>query len=249
MTHSTDIRFQDHIGLVHLHAKKGLKWADGAGCGLDYDDLFQIASVAFCIAADGFKPEMGLKFSTYYSTVVFSEFRREIGIMTGVKNLNPAQRNEIDERNEHNRQRAGQGLAPLPTMNYGIRATPFSSMPTPYEDDLFEDSLASETGSPEEIVAFRQTLAMATEALSPLAQLVLNWLHDPPPELVREVEAQAAHADLRVSRGLRGQKGGRDGISLTAIRKFLALVGNVRKEEWLLAEAELMNVVKQIEQD
>ena len=242
------IRFQDHIGLVHLHAKKGYKWAEGAGCGLDYDDLFQTASVAFCIAVDGFKPEMGLRFSTYYSTVVFSEFRREIGIMTGVKNLNPAQRSDIEARNEQNRQRAESGLAPLPACNYGIRATPFSSMATLFEDEVFEDHLAGDMDTPEEELAFKQTWFAAIQSLSPLAQLMLDWLQSPPPELVREVEAQAAHADVRLARGLRGQKGGRDGVNLASIKKFLMLVADMPKEALMLAEAELMKVVQQLEE-
>ncbi|MEJ7805262.1 MAG: hypothetical protein WKG03_05000, partial [Telluria sp.] len=90
------LRFQDNVGLIHLQAKKGFKWADGAHSNLTYEDMYQVASIAFCIAAEGFNPDLGHKFSTYYSMVAFSEFRKEIGIMTGVKKLDQAQRDEIE---------------------------------------------------------------------------------------------------------------------------------------------------------
>ncbi|UUZ75403.1 hypothetical protein LP414_27185 [Polaromonas sp. P1(28)-13] len=85
-------KFEDHIGIIHMQAKFGLKWAHGAGVRMDYDDMFQEASLAFLAAAKGYDPETGLKFSTYFTKVAFSQFRQTIGVMTGVKNLNTTQR-------------------------------------------------------------------------------------------------------------------------------------------------------------
>lgn len=246
------LRYEDNIGLIHLQAKQGFKWAHGAGSGLDYEDMFQVASAAFCIAAEGFNPEAGHKFSTYYSQVAFTEFRREIGIMTGVKNLNDEQRAEIAARKAENKQRRKDGLPELPEMNYGLAPVRFGDMTVQGEEGEaatpFEATLAAECMSPEEQLERRQVWEQATANLSPLASLIVDWLRDPPEELVREIEAQRAHADQCNAVGKRAY-GLRDGLTIAAVSKFLQLIGDVPKRELMLAEAELMKVVEAIEKE
>lgn len=245
----TALRFEDNIGLIHLQAKQGYRWAQGAGSGLDYNDMFQVASAAFCIAAAGFNPDTGHKFSTYYTTVAFSEFRKEIGIMTGVKNLNEGQREEIAARKAENKRRRSEGLRELPDINYGLAPVSFGDLAAHVEDDTtpFEETLAAGGMSPEEQVEFRQVWERATRHLSPLAELVVEWLRDPPPELLKEIAAQRAHADQCNAAGKRAY-GLRDGITINAICKFLQLVAEVPKGELMLVERELMKVVEAIEE-
>lgn len=145
------LRYEDNVGLIHFQAKQGFKWAHNAGSGLDYEDMFQIASTAFWIAAQGYNPESGHKFSAYFTQVAFSEFRREIGIMTGVKNLNEGQRAEIAARKEENKRRRETGQPELPEVNYGLAPVSFSELTAPGEEDVampFEASLASEGMTP-----------------------------------------------------------------------------------------------------
>ena len=241
------IRFQDNVGLVHLQAKRGFKWAQGAGLSLDYDDMFQEASLAFVVAAEGFDPEAGLKFSTYFTKVAFSEFRKSIGLMSGVKNLNPTQRAEIADRNEENARRAAAAQEPLPNMNYGLNPIPFSALDASGDDEggIFESSLEGDAMTPEQILEFKQTFAQATGKLSPLARLVMDWLVDPPEEMVRELACQEAHADECVAQGKRSGIR-RDGVTIASIGKFLCLTGEVTKGQVILAEAELRRVAKQI---
>jgi hypothetical protein len=244
-------RFEDHVGLVHLQAKQGFKWAHGAGSGLDYEDMFQVASAAFCIAAEGFNPDAGHKFSTYYSQVAFTEFRKEIGVMTGVKNLNEGQRAEILARKEENKTLRSQGKAEKPEMNYGLAPMHFSAMTVPGDDESgtpFEATLASDSMTPEEQVEARQMWEQATANLSPLASLMVEWLRDPPDELLVELDAQRAHADQCNAIGKRTY-GLRDGITIAAIGRFLQMIGDVTKRELMLAEAELMKVVELIEKE
>lgn len=246
------LRFEDNIGLVHLQAKSGFRWAQGAGSGLDYEDMFQVASAAFCIAAEGFRPEEGMKFSSYYTQVAFSEFRKEIGIMTGVKNLNEKQRAEIAARKEENKQRRAQGLSELPDMNYGLAPVHFGDMRVEGDDGEsatpFESTLAADGMTPEEQVEFRQVWEQATMRLSPLARLMVDWLRDPPDELLRELASQEAYADQCKTVGKRAY-GLRDGVTIAAVSKFLQMIGDVTKRELMLAEAELMKVMQVIEKE
>lgn len=245
-----NIKFEDNIGLVHLNAKFGFKWAQGAGLSLAYDDLFQEASIAFLLAAEGYSPETGLKFSTYYTAAAFSQFRKVVGVMSGVKNLNPTQRAEIAARKEENKQRAKSALPPLYDINYGLNPVMFSHLTGPDMEggNAFEESLNSGVMSPEEIYERKQELENATANLSPLAQLVVEWMRDPPPELMKELNCQMAHADKCVELHLR-PRGMRDGLTPQNITKFLKLMTDVPDDELTLVKKELDKLTKCFEED
>lgn len=59
-----------NMGLVHFVVKRF------AGRGLDMEELFQVGCVGLCKAADGFKEELGLRFSTYAVPVILGEVKR-----------------------------------------------------------------------------------------------------------------------------------------------------------------------------
>lgn len=243
------IQFKDNVGLVHFQAKRGFKWASGSGLNLSYDDMFQEASLAFVVAANGFKPEAGYKFSAYYTMVAFSEFRKSIGIMTGVKNLNKGQRAEIDARSEENSRLSLLGLPQLPNVNYGLAPVNMSSLGTldgaEGEGESFEAGIASNARTPEDIYEAKQAWEAATVNLSPLAGLIAEWLRDPPPEMLKEFACQRAYAEECTAAGVRASSD--DGVSLKAVTKFMRLVGDIPERQMLLAQAELLDAVKQIE--
>jgi hypothetical protein len=243
------VKFEDHVGLIHQQAKNGLRWATGAGAGLDYDDMFQIASVAFLQAAEKYDPTTGFKFSAYYTQAAFSEFRREIGIMTGVKNLNAGQRAEIQERREENAQRRAAGKPELPEMNYGLRAVAFGDLPRLDDEShsSYEDNLPCDGMTPEEKVEFAQVWAEVTADLSPMAALMVEWLRDPPEQLLAEIAAQGAHSELAEAAGVR-VTGLHDGVSIAAIVDFLRMVSDVKEGELTRAKSELRKVVTRIEE-
>lgn len=244
------ISFEENVGLVHLQAKNGFKWAAGAGTGLSYEDMFQEASEAFLIAAAGFNPDAGVKFSAYYTQVAFSQFRKAIGIETGVKNLNPTQREEIAARKAENKRRASAALPQLPDMHYGISPVSFTDLGSHDEEGAapFEQSLASDAMTPEEAFEIKQAWAHVSASLSPLAQLVVEWLKNPPPALMEELRKQEAHADHRVELGMRSKAALRDGVSIASVSRFLQLVSGVSKTDLILVEDELMRAVKRIEE-
>ena len=247
-TAQQSLRFEDNIGLVHMQAKFGYRWAQAAGGQtLDYEDLFQEASIAFLLAAQGYDPDTGLKFSAYYTKVAFSQFRRAISVATGVKNLREEQRAEIAERRQENGRRGAAGLAPLPDCKFGLRPLCFSELDFPDDSGPFIDSVPSEYHSPEEILQHKQELQQVHSQLSPLAALVLEWLRDPPPELMRELNCQMAHVEQCRAHGERTH-GLRDGLSISAIAKFLKVLGaDISKGELALVKRELLDAAKTLE--
>lgn len=241
------IKFEDNVGLVHLQAKHGLHWAKGAGAALDYEDMYQIASEAFLVAAQGYDPDAGYKFSAYYTMTAFSHFRKEIGLMTGVKNINAGQKAEIIERKEENARRRAAGVAELPDIRYGVRTTSFTDMNRDGEDaDPFEQTLACDAMTPEEALEFKQVWAEITGNLSPLAALIVEWLRDPPAALLDELRKQEAYAGEADKVGKRTY-GLREGVTIKAIGKFVRLVSDVPRGELIKAEVELEKVVEAIE--
>jgi len=240
------IDFKDNIGLVHTQAKFGYKWAQGAGLSLDYEDMFQEASLAFVLAVEGYDPDSGLKFSTYYTKAAFSQFRKAIGVMSGVKNLNDTQRAEIERRKSENKRRAAAAEPPLDDCNYGLRPVMFSHIGSSDEEgSAFEESIDSEVMSPEQILEFKQLWQQATADLSPLAALIVEWLRDPPPELMRELHCQMLHADHLNEIGGRAY-GLRNGLTVNNVGKFLQLVSDVKEEELLTVKAELDKLTRRI---
>jgi len=214
-----------------MQAKRGLKWAQGAGLPLDYNDMFQEASIAFLLAAEGYDPNAGVKFSAYYTMAAFSQFRKSIGIMSGVKNLNPGQREEIADRKAENARRIAAGERPLPECNYGLRPKLFSEMDGNDESSeftSFQDSLVSDAPSPESILAERQVGEEVLLKLSPLACLIAELLREPPEELLRELDCQLAH------RHEANESGGatfNDGVTVKDVCRFLQVIAPDLKDK------------------
>ncbi|UUZ75404.1 hypothetical protein LP414_27190 [Polaromonas sp. P1(28)-13] len=133
-------------------------------------------------------------------------------------------------------------------MNYGLRPMQFSEVNASDEEgDPFVETLASDTLTPEEALEFKQSWIAATANLSPLALLIVEWLRDPPPELVAELSKKLAHADKCETAGVRAY-GLRDGLSISSVTKFMAMVTpEMKPEEAALAKSELVEMVKQLE--
>jgi len=217
------IRFEDHKGIVHMQAKFGLRWAHGVGLAMDYDDMFQEASVAFVQAAAGFDPDKGIKFSAYFTMAAFSQFRKTIGVMSGVKNLNRHQRQEITDRKEENKTLTAAGLQSRPDYNYGLKPMRFSELTLMGEEggESFEARIASDEPTPEEILEEAQERQVALRRLSPLSQLVVEWLQDPPEALLKELMGQASHDVL----GTNEVPCGGD-VTVQSIGRFLKLISD-----------------------
>jgi len=243
------LSFKENIGLVHFHAKRGFARAQQAGVPLSYDDMFQEASMAFVMAARGFDPEAGVKFSAYYTRAAHSHFSKAIGKFTGVKRLTDEMKVEIAERDEENARRRAAAEPELPSLHYAIASRNFSDMEAAGDEggDPFESSIASNSQSPEEIIETKQLMDRAMANLSPLANLMVDWLRDPPPELVSELRSQRAHAAVADEVGVHA-RAMKEGLSLITVKKFLTMLGGATERELSMAECELRNAVKYIEE-
>ncbi|MFK3741019.1 sigma factor [Massilia sp. TN1-12] len=245
------LSFKENIGLVHFHAKRGFARAQQAGVPLSYDDMFQEASLAFVMATRGFDPEAGVKFSAYYTRAAHSHFSKAIGKFTGVKRLTDEMKEEVAAREEENARRRAAAQKELPSIQYGIGAQCFDDIGRPGGEgsgDLsFEETIAGDFQSPEEIIETKQLMDRAMANLSPLANLMVDWLRDPPLELVNELRSQRAHAAVAEEVGVHA-RAMKEGLSLVTVKKFLTMLGGATERELSMAECELRNAVKYIEE-
>lgn len=241
------IKFEDHHGLIYNQAMYGWTWASQIGVNMSFEDMFQEASLAFVLAAQGFNQEAGIRFSTYYVKAAFSRFRYTLGIMSGVKNLNTKQREEIAIRKEENRVRQRNGQALLPSVSYGLNPISFTDMTTSGEDgdfEPFELTLRSPELTPEEVYEKRQLAEQLTKNLSPLAALVLSWLQDPPEEMIEEMEKQRAGRNNSPKLG--GEVEGFGEFSINNAINFLGMIYDTNAVEAANVREELKHVGQQI---
>ena len=162
-------RYEDHTGLIHTITRKALARASGMGSTMDYHDLYQETCVAFVKAADGFKPELGWKFSTYFMTTAWRHL------------------NKMFEKEENYRVHLGV-----------ISIEKLSSPDLIGEGDPLDYVAAAGdfSYSPEEILEQRQEMESAMAEFSPLATRIVEWLIEPPEELALELNRIAAHKSL-----------------------------------------------------
>ena len=157
--------------------------------------------------------------------------------MSGVKNINPNERKLIESRKEENKVLLAEGKAKKPATILGIRTINFSAFATE-DGDVFEESLVSDMSTPEEIFRRKQALALVIGTLSPLAELVVDWLRNPPEELMREISCRKAHMTLRENAGFR-RTGPYPSVNLDMVFDFLKTIGDVSTDEIKAVKAEL----------
>lgn len=68
--------FKDHAGLLHRFAKGGYARLMNAGVSIDYEDVFQEMCVGYVKAAEKYKPDSGINFSTYMGRAVINNFNK-----------------------------------------------------------------------------------------------------------------------------------------------------------------------------
>lgn len=236
--------FEQNIGLIHKVSKKGYGWAQSLRLPLDYDDIFQEASLVFVKACEGFDVNAGLQFSTYFTTAAMNQFGRTIGVMTGCKHMNKREREKLAENKMERKRRAEAGEAPLIGEDYfGLSVTNFSDMETEEEDDISE-SFVSGMRTPEQIVAAREEWAVIQGGMSSLAYLISSWLLDPPEELVRELEASRAHAEFAHSIGMEARAN--QDVSISTICDFLIRVSGHPRSAVVAARRELSRAIERV---
>jgi DNA-directed RNA polymerase specialized sigma24 family protein len=168
----TTPRFEDHVGLTHKLAKRMFAWAQSFQVSMDYEDAFQEVSVAFVKAAEGYKPETGNAFSTYYTFCAKTHFKKFM-------------EKEMGRTNRHLDRATGQisgaGMVSVDDMRF--------------EDDTdpYEVLDAGVHHSPEAAMELKQELAERYAKLKPVARTMFDWMTQPPQELIDELGRIRAH--------------------------------------------------------
>lgn len=73
--------WKDYEKFIASLAWKSHRRAMGQGLNVDYEDIFQEASVAFCRARLSFNPNLGFKFTTYCGRAVLTALARYFDMM------------------------------------------------------------------------------------------------------------------------------------------------------------------------
>ena len=165
--------YNANVGLIHTVAARIYKRILATGVSIDYEDIFQDLCVDFLRAYEKFDVDAGWQFSSYFTRCAYNNSGARLNGM-------------IAERVEN-----------------GTRS--IQEMSRDMEDgaSLEEVVLVDESMMPESQLLESRFLATLDEKLSSLAVLMVNWLVEPPNELVQEFDAYNAHVAYAKTMGLK----------------------------------------------
>lgn len=159
--------YKTNMGLVHNVSRKGFARLAAAKVVIDYDDVFQEMSIVFLKAFDKFDASKGFQFSTFYFMCAFNRLNRWAQLL-------------IEERLKH-------GVVSVEELGAGG------------DEDIDIASVISDfadpSSNPESSYRVQELLNYMSEALSPLAVLILEWSIAPPQELMTEVHKAQQYAE------------------------------------------------------
>ena len=78
-------KFEDHKGLLHMKARKTYGILLNNGVSVEYDDIFQEATMSYLRAKEGYDPSLGFSFSAYMGRSVDTNLTRWAGKMLDEK--------------------------------------------------------------------------------------------------------------------------------------------------------------------
>ncbi len=184
------------------------------GKGVEYDDLFQIASIGFLKAINNFDPEFGVKFSTYTVPMVIGEIKRymrdngAIKVSRALKILaNKINRYVSECQNKHNVSPSVENIAEKFSVSPDdvVLAIDSSRMPLSIYDKFSEDEDGQELiekipyNDSEEIMINKIQLSNIIEGLSERERkiIVLRYFRD---KTQSEIAEQLGVSQVQVSR-------------------------------------------------
>lgn len=167
-------RYEDHVGLTHKLAKRAFAWAASFQASLTYEDVLQEMAIAFMQASRAFDPERGFAFSTLYSRCATTHFK---------KVMEKEMRGTCRYMDRDSGRIEGGGVVSVESL---VAADDEGA--DPYE---FLDLGAS--ASPEQLLELKQEIAAGRRRLNPTAQVILEWMTNPPQELKDELGRIRAH--------------------------------------------------------
>lgn len=203
--------YADNVGLIHTVARKGYGRLQALGAGIDYDDLVQELSEVFIKAFDGFDEENGAKFSTYFTFSAYAKlnkiaarFERERtgSVVVSVEKKEGEYGYEVEREYLHG------GMIGIEDINAAGE-----------DGHSFEETIACDAPTPEQIAEASSSLKAFLNKLSPLAASIVELAVEPPEILEREFFAAQAHAEYARSVGI--ERRGRSSLSTAFVASFL----------------------------
>lgn len=227
--------YADNIGLIHAVARKGYGRLMGIGAAIDYDDLVQELSEVFVKAFDLFDEAAGAKFSTYFTFSAYNEinkiamrFERE---RTGGVVVS-REKNEGEYGYTVEREYLHGGMIGIEDINAAGEEGGGS----------FEETVACDSPTPEEIVEAASSARALLNKLSPLAASIAELAFDPPDYIEREFIATQAHAEYARSVGV--ERRCRSTITIAFVATFLEKTTDLSPAQIRAAKNEIANVAK-----
>lgn len=191
-----DKYYAKNVGLVHAVARKGYARLMSIGAAMPYDDVVQEMSIVFIKAFDGYSPELGNKFSSYFTRAAYNQ-------------VNEIVKDYSDER-----------------IKYGVRSVEEMSEHIKSNEDIDVDVgsyIVCTRNTPERDAIQNEAFTRVLGRLSPLATQIVSWMIDPPKLLEGELMARVAHAEFARSQGV--AKRASDSVSIGFVCDVLMRVG------------------------
>lgn len=225
-----------NVGLIHTVARKGYGRLQGIGAPIDYEDLVQELSEVFVKAFDLFDEAAGAKFSTYFTFSAYNEinkiamrFERE---RTGGVVVS-REKNEGEYGYTVEREYLHGGMIGIEDINAAGEE----------DGGSFEETVACDSPTPEEIVEAASSARAMLNKLSPLAASIAELAFDPPDYIEREFLALQAHAEYARSVGI--ERRARPTITIAFVASMLEKITDLPASKIRAAKNEIAALAKE----
>lgn len=217
--YSTDVLecYQGNLGLVRKVAGNCYRRLQAIGAAMDFDDVMSEVRESLIIAHGGFDPAQGYEFCSYFGRIAYNRMNKIAAAIEEERIENATY--SVEEIN------AGRGE----------NATPM------------EEMVSSDAMTPDEALEAKQRQASAlrrVDKLSPVAQLIVEWLASPPPELLAEIVRNRAHAEVARSMGI--AKRSHAGVTLDFVCKVIVKATDLPAGTVNKARREVQDIIDSI---
>lgn len=154
-------RYEDHVGLLRKLARGQWGIMQGLGIEVEFDDIFQEMSLAYCAALSGYNPEYGITFSAYLGRTALNNWAKvKDRLVRERMQLGMYSLDEIESGDE-------EGVASILDRIGGTCLSP--------EDEI----LQAESGREGLVTLLRNLKRRTGKSLSPLAARLVSDLMNP----------------------------------------------------------------------
>lgn len=226
---------EENEGLIHAAARMGYGRLQALGAQMDYDDLVQEMTELFIVAYDKFDESNGAPFSSYF---MFSA-RNKINKIGERMELERCGTMVVAVEKDSNGRVVEVKRKSIHAGTLGIEEINAKASDNGHS---FEETLASDMATPEEIVEATSVVASMMKQLSPLAAQMMEMTLNPPEFIEREFDAIAAHAEFARSMGI--ERRSRTELNLSFVAGILEKTSGLPIKKIRAARSEIADLAK-----